>query len=594
MTLRSMKLVFAIALLAITSTASAAITLTDCRTGAVTKNLPCEITLSATANPPNAYTGLSVKGTFTHVATGKQYLNVLGFYDGQVSGKPSFKIRFNPQLDGQWNWSATPTPADAGLTASGTFNAAASNQRGFLRRSNDFPEDPVFDNNDRIFVWGMTYYQIVNTSLATGPNGFWKSTIDTININHSINKVRLLVFPWWSDYSGQFQVSSNPPTYAFIDSVPFFQKATCAGDPRTCLNHDSLRVDHFKALDDVVNHLRTRNMIAELLIFKDHAVQMGVVEPIDGRRTYGTLPQDQKYARYVLARYAAFPNVTWCLTNEWNAAKMTLPKSYWETDIGVNVVRPGDPYFVSPTGLVRFSSIHAKGTNLFEFYNNRATSANNQWATHAVMQYHQNNPQNIPNPEQWGYDGVRGNLSWAQQAGMTMPVANDEYGYLGNVTQQAARQAAWGVAVAGGYGTMGDRRPVPTPNGGTAETSMRADWVAANSGAYNDVKFLITFFSGIPNFFRMRYQDGVIAGSLTRAIAGGEAAVQYIVYDANGGPLSVNLPHPQNAAWTHYTVTPYNPRTGAWGAASTVGFGNGIALPGLGGGDWAYLLTQAP
>jgi hypothetical protein len=182
-----------------------------------------------------------------------------------------------------------------------------------------------------------------------------------------------------------------------------------------------------------------------------------------------------------------------------------------------------------------------------------------------------------------------------------MPVANDEYGYIGNVTAADARKAAWGVAVAGGYGTMGDRRAVPgtvTP-GGQAETSMRAEYVPANSAAYNDVKFLIFFFSNpandaskVTNFYRMRYQDGFIASG-SRAVAGGEPGVQYVIYDADGGALTVNLPHPQNAAWTHYTVTPYNPTTGVFGAVTTVGFGNGIALSAPAGSDTVYLLKQA-
>jgi hypothetical protein len=593
MNLRPLKLVFILALLALSTTASAAITLTNCRTATVTKNLPCEIMLTTTTNPINGYRDLSVTGTFTHVPTNRVY-SVLGFYDGQSGGQAIYKIRFTPQFEGQWNYSTTPTPADAGLTVTpGSFMAQPSTQRGFLRRAEDtnFPEDPIFDNNQRIFLWGMTYYQIVTNSLATGPNGPWKTAVNTLLDTHSINKVRLLVFPWWDEFSGQF-------AGVYVDSVPFFQKGTCGGLPRTCLNHDSLRVDHFKALDDVVNHLHSRGIIAELLIFKDHAATSGGVA-FDGKRTYGTTTaQDQRYTRYVLARYAAFPNVTWCLTNEYNAASMTLPKTpYWDTDIG-KTVRSGDPYFVGPApeNRVRLSSIHAKSTPLFEFYANRATAFNDQWATHVVMQFHQGN--GSPNPEQWGYDGVRGNLA----TNPNMPVANDEYGYILNVSAADARKAAWGVAVAGGYGTMGDRRPVPgtvTPSG-QAETSMRGDYVPANSAAYNDIKNLIFFFSNtandptkVTNFYRMRYQDGVIASG-ARAIAGGEAAVQYVLYDADGNALTVNLPHPQNAAWTHYSVTPYNPVTGVFGAPVNVGFGNGIAIPAPPAAETAYLLKQAP
>jgi Domain of unknown function (DUF5060)/Protein of unknown function (DUF4038) len=596
MTKIKLKFLVAVTLLVLASTASAAITLPNCRTQTVTKNSPCEITLTSVATPANPYRDYTVTGSFTHVPTGKVYSNVLGFYDGASSGRAVFKIRFNPMVDGQYNFSISSSPADSGLTASGSFTAQPSTLRGFLRRSGNYPEDLVFDNTDRIFLWGMTYYQIINNALATGATGPWKTAVNTVADSYLINKIRMLVFPWWGDFSGQFNGT-------YVDAVPFFQKPSCAGDPRTCLNHDSIRPDHFRALDDVVFHLNSKNMIAELVMFKDHATVPGGTV-VDGFRTFGDLTQDVRYTKYIVARYAAFPNVTWCLTNEWNQNNMPAKSPYWDTHIG-GAVRSTDPYFVSPANLVRLSSIHAKGTPIFEFYANRAEWNNNQWATHAVMQYHQNNPQNITDALQWGYQGIRGNLLHQQNNGIpAMPVSNDEYGYILNVTRDQARQAAWGIAVAGGYGTMGDRRPVPntiTPSGSPAETTLRGEWVPANSAEYSDVRYLINFFANptgdatkVQAFFRMRFQDGIIASG-DRAVAGGQPGIQYVVYDANGGAVTVNLPQPQNPANLHYTVQVYNPRTGVWGATTTVNFGSNIALPAqAAGSDWAYLIKQAP
>lgn len=601
MTKTKWKFLLAVTLLTLTSTASAAITLPNCRTAILSKNAPCEITLTGVTSPANPYRDYSVSGTFTHVPTGRVY-PVLGFYDGQSSGKPVFKLRFNPMADGQYNYSISSNPIDSGLAASGSFNVNASTLRGFLRRSGNFPEDPIFDNTERIFLWGMTYYQIINNALATGAGGPWKTAVNTVFDSYLINKIRLLVFPWWGDFSGQFNGT-------YHDAVPFFQKASCAGDPRTCLNHDSVRVDHFRALDDVVQHLNTKNMIAELVIFKDHATLPGQ-GIIDGQRTFGDLTQDLRYTKYVVARYAAFPNVIWCLTNEYNQNFMPGKTPYWDTHIG-GAVRSTDPFFVSPGNLVRFSSIHAKGTPTFEFYANRAEWNNNQWATHAVMQYHQNNPQNITDALQWGYQGIRGNFLHQQAFAIpAMPVSNDEYGYILNVSRDQARNAAWGIAVAGGYGTMGDRRPVPgtvTPYGnppGTAqaETTIRAEWVPANSAEYSDVRHLINFFANpagdatkVQGFFRMRFQDNIVASG-DRAVAGGQTAVQYVVYDANGGAVTVNLPAPQNPANQHYLVQVYNPRAGTWSATTTtVNYGSNIALPAQTGGlDWVYLLKQTP
>jgi Protein of unknown function (DUF4038)/Domain of unknown function (DUF5060)/Putative collagen-binding domain of a collagenase len=498
------------ALLAVfASGAFAQVTLPAC-SGSMARYSVCEIVLNTSGSYTNDYTTASVTATFT-LSGGGITKTVSGFWDGDlVDGRGTFRIRFNASNAGSWSYTTSST--DMGLNGkSGSFTVTSGGARGFVRRNSGNPEKFVFDNGTRYFMWGQTYYQIVANARA---GGGWQTSIDN-SAGYSMNKVRLLIFPF-----GSFAPYSS-------GSSPFLA------------NHNNPDLTHWQKLDEVVNYLNQKPMVADVILFNDHP------------EAFGTTTQDQRYVRYAMARLAAFPNVIWCLSNEWDSTGLGAPHatdpSYWNTIGGI--VRNEDPW-MDQGGNQRPLSIHQKTEDLFQFF---ASS----WPTHAILQYGTHQSAH-PLSDDWANYSIRNNL------GNGMPVVNDEYGYMGACDttpcpqtghvfdQTAHRQAIWGIAVAGGYGSAGDLRTI---NGG--QPSISADW--KDEPEYGDISRLVDFFTNkVSTWWQMSTQNSLVTSG-TRVYVTGQTSVQYVTYAAVGGAFTLNLPAPSG---TSYGLYRYNPRTG--------------------------------
>src|SRR5262249_28086015 len=100
-------------------------------------------------------------------------------------------------------------------------------------------------------------------------------------------------------------------------------------------------IAYYRKLDEIVGHMASRDVIADLILFsKDYRFSK------DEEDEHG-------YVRYMVARYAAFPNVAWCVTNEWNYTPR--PIEYWNR-IG-RLIRAEDPWS-DRSGRPRMLSIH--------------------------------------------------------------------------------------------------------------------------------------------------------------------------------------------------------------------------------------------
>jgi hypothetical protein len=442
-----------------------------------------EIQLTAAGQYTNPYTQVDLSATFTG-PDGRQ-LRVKGFWDGGST----FKIRFTPTLPGAWTYTTNATLSDSGLSKSGsiTVSAPVSGNHGFLRRDTANPQSFVWDDGTRYFMWGQTYYGIVRTARVSTA---WKTAVANSKA-HGMNKIRMLLYPW-----------IPPADDHYPDTQPF-------KDTTSSSNHDSLNLAHWQTLDDIVRYLESERMVADLIIFADTP------------RAFGSKTQDDRYARYALARYGAFHNVIWCLTNEWNYTNK--PQSYWDS-IGT-IIRQEDPW-MTEGGALRPLSIHQQTRIDFQFFGA-------SWPSHAIIQYGVRNGQD-PNGDQWGNASITRNL------GHNMPVVNDEYGYLGETspidfTQTQARQAIWGIATAGGYGSAGDGRTF-----GTFVAYRGAEWHDAPE--YDDIKHMVDFFTtnNIP-YWRMVSQNSLV-NSGTRVYVLGLTGAEYVVYSANGDTFKLNLP----------------------------------------------------
>ncbi len=491
-----------------------------------------EIPLIANGQYNNPYMETSVKAVFT--GPDKQQQTVTGFWNG----KNNFIIRFAPSLEGIWTY--VTESKDAGLNnQKGSLTCVKNNreQHGFLRRDETYRYHFKWDDGTRYFLMGQTYYDLLANAMA---GDRWKTAIDSSRYM-GMNKVRMQVNCLKKDPK-----VSYPPSSVFTDT-----------------NFTHLNLPHLQKLDEVIRYMQSKGMVADLILF----------------RAFGTLEQDERYARYLVARYAAYTNVMWCLVNEWNYTPKNI--AYWN-GMG-RLIRDADPWMFNGK-LQRLLSVHQQTRIYFQFFDQN-------WLTHAITQYGVRNGQTVQGDEwskeqnkakfehgdQWGNKGILYNM------GHKIPVVNDEYGYIGEpedrsasggnplekpmpLTRQKHRQILWGIYMAGGYGSAGDKYQYYT-NG--RRTNVKFDSITGvndgmpyfsanwyNPDEYKDIRNLVDFFTTKRlQFWKMSAHNKIITtGERVYALA--EPGRQYVVYAANGGAFTFKLPAGTFSAYR------YDPATG--------------------------------
>jgi hypothetical protein len=528
----------------------------------------CEIVLPQTTYTTefDAYTKPDVRALFTNNSTGATK-TVHGFYDIPAgTSQIVYKIRFNASEQGSWSYStscvlqsnpATSCNVPALVTGPKFFTVGSSSERGFLRRDAGSPTRFVYDNGYHPFVWGQTYYQIINNAVS---NGLWKTAVDNSKARR-LNKIRMLLYPWWDYYA------------PYGDTQPF------AGT-KTAPNHDKLNIPHWRKFDEVVNYLYNSidsagsRMLAEIILFKDPALGKdanGNNIVLDNNRTFGqNTTQDDRYVKYAVARFGAFPNVMWCLSNEWQFA--VNDKTYWNaranTLAGTGPANSYDPWMYSVNGSQRRAlSIHPRNEKLFSF-------ADQAWPSHAVLEFSIGHPactatNPCTNSDEWANFSILNNLSNGR------PVFNDEYGYLNSkiggscanptFSRAQQRRAMWAIAVAGGYGTFGDASG-QCPDPGSTPPIQRSDWVAQN--AYIDVQAMSDFFiNNFPNtWWQMAANNARVSpdASNSMRVYALERPGEYVVYAVPTGSAIAGAFKINNLPIGGYTAAFYNPRNGAF------------------------------
>lgn len=515
-----------------------------------------------TLSYPTSGTGLQPRATLTQ--NGTPLPPVDGFFDGLTNGTTGqaiFRIRFTPTIDSGTILFST-TSSDDGLTISPTttptsFSAGnpSDTDRGFLRRDPLTPGKFVWDDGTHPFLWGQTYYNIVDRARA-GDTNLWQTSI-TSSAGYEMNKIRLLVSPWGSD-SRDGQVDSNA-----------FQKDT-AGN----LNRDKLDVTHWRALDQVASFLKQNKIIADLILFHDDFTSSPFAPP---GNTDQSKAQNRRYTSYTVARYAAFTNVIWTLANEYQLITGQSPDNGhipsnndpWN-DLGCLIrggcsghVSGADPWSVNGPSW-RALSIHNNINSLngsypcFEFFpsnwpghislqTRRGGATPDFEASNAVLQN-----TNITNPTCPGLS-----------ASTRLPFINDEYYYVGTNTADPVtdrnhhRQAMWATAMGGGFGSTGSL--LGPPECTTCPPTFYSNWVPDT--AYGEIRNLIDFFtktftgvwwqmtpSSRPGMVDSMRVYGLEASPLGKYIV-------YVVRDLAGatGRFSVRLPKGK------YTYTFYDP-----------------------------------
>jgi len=339
-----------------------------------------------------------VELTFPGPSSGNPYLDVQlsaafrfknfsrtipGFYDGDGV----YKIRLSPSELGPWTWETTSNvPALSGKSGAIECVPAQSDNHGPVSVANTFH----FSYADSIpyVEFGTTCY-----AWAFQPEAVQQQTLKTL-ATAPFNKLRMCIFPKWYQHN-----HNEPPLYPF---------------PRTGETNDYSHFNpaYFQHFDRLILALRALNVEADLILF----------HPYD-KWGYQSMPADadDRYLRYVIARFGAFRNVWWSLANEFDLLRA---KTTADWDRFGRIVSTEDPYN-------HLRSVH----NCHVMYDySRA------WCSHAGVQ-----DSRIELASQWRAD-------WGK------PVVFDECKYEGNIGSQWGNISAdamtarfWRAAVQGAY-----------------------------------------------------------------------------------------------------------------------------------------------
>jgi hypothetical protein len=336
---------------------------------------------------------------------GTQTVEVEGFYDGDGV----YRVRFMPPRTGRWTWVThsnrwpltnqrgefTVTPARAG-----NHGPVSVRHGHHFGHADGTPYKPV----------GTTMY-----SWAHRGNALEEQTLKALAAS-PFNKVRMLVFPQTAG------IDRHPPEF-----WPF------AGTPPGNWDRDRFNPAFFRHLEQRVGQLRELGIEADLILH----------HPYDDKREWGfdtmTREQDDRYARYLVARLAAYRNVWWSLANEFDFIR-TKTDADWE-HLGQLLQR------IDPYGHLR--SIH----NGKRIYNQ-----SEGWITHVSLQH--------------GMAAAEASRAVLFREAWRKPVVFDELKYEGRHDRRWAQltgrqmvQAFWAVTIAGGYG--GHSEFIPDPADGT-------------------------------------------------------------------------------------------------------------------------------
>jgi hypothetical protein len=234
-----------------------------------------------------------------------------GFYDGEGT----YKLRFMPDTLGEWRYTTTSNIAPLNRQT-GVFVCIApqSGNHGpvSVRRGHHF----AYADGTPYFPFGTTCYAWVHQGKP-----YEEQTLATLR-QGPFNKIRMCVFPKSYEYN-----HNEPEFYLFPRIAP----ATSA-NPLGTNDYSHFNPAFFAHFEQRLGELRDLNIEADLILF----------HPYD-RWGYAAMDRDldERYLRYIVARFSAYRNVWWSLANEFDLMKAKTTQDF---DRLLHLVQQCDPY----------------------------------------------------------------------------------------------------------------------------------------------------------------------------------------------------------------------------------------------------------
>lgn len=351
--------------------------------------------------------------------SGRLSYRVHGYWDGDGKGGAEgnvFKLRFCPTLPGRWTLAevASNVPALKGQMQGQYVSAIVSSHKGFWLVDPESPGRRWYRRSDgsHPYIFGNTHYSFVSGLTAEGR--FQSSPAADVAAQAAyFNKLR---FGIHGDRYG------HPTDKPFLDS---------AGEPTDDGDY-SCRPNpgwFLRRVDPAVQAAWRHDVIADIILCgPDTPQSRSILRSAHGGDDGAAL------LKYVAARYGSFPNVWFCLANEWDIKS----PSYTAAEIrrAGAVLRSFLPY---PTPV----SVHGNAGDW-----KPALNSDPSWNDHVIIQ------RKLKHLAEAADAIARSHAL----AGGAMPVINDELAYEGSgdgFSRDDVLESHLGAFLGGGYATTG-------------------------------------------------------------------------------------------------------------------------------------------
>jgi hypothetical protein len=409
----------------------------------------------------NPFTDASVEGQFA--PAGGPAIKVEGFCDspdGRV-----FRIRFMPTRPGDYTYSVVYRQGTYEATYKGRLTARSAGRQGLVRVDKEHPWHFVWAGTGEHYFWnGTTTYWLLGWDDET-----IRRSIDRL-AGLKVNRLRVAICGRVKDGRAWYENVFPTEKFSFLMNPWVAQRPDSVENPGFDVTRFNL--PHWQKIERTLRHARDKDMVISIIFYVDG--RRPGVDPFKERMGQ---EDEQRYYRYGVARLAAFSNVMWDVTNEYHLFR----NEDWTNKMGA-FIRQCDPYD-------HVMSVHGHGKFPFR---------TSEWADFAMYQSWD---------ESGGYRFMLNNRLQQQQIGRPIPQVNEEYGYEdhyparwgGGRTAPARaadnrRRLAWGMYMAGGYQTTGER--ADTGTGWGSDTG--GGWI---NGRGDDSMTMLEGYGHIVDFF---------------------------------------------------------------------------------------------
>ena len=339
---------------------------------------------------------------------------VTGFYDGNQT----WKVRLMPETQGGWAFETVSNdPELNGKTGSFQVGKPEPGNHGPVRVRGKYHF--AYADGTPYFLLGTTGYAWLQENARVERT--WLKTFS----ENQFNKVRFMLFPF------SFRRMENR-------QYPFRQTSPGKFDT------ERFEPEYFQHYEDGIRNLQKLGIEADIILFMPYDRVTGLMSM--------DIAHDEALTKYVVARFSAFRNVWWTITNEFDLFPV---QKEWQ--------QLGE--LVEKTDM----SKHLRGIHncCIGFYDNSQS-----WITHVILQ-------NITLQK---LASAPRNDAWLELDARRIgkPVVTDEYGYEGNFaftwgsfSPRDISEMHWSITMAGAYGSHGESYTYAAPGEFIGESPAR-------------------------------------------------------------------------------------------------------------------------